>query len=497
MVTQLNERPTTDLFLKKYMALANEFVQAQQLRQTIGRSDADAQFKALTQPAVATGWTNPKLNPLRDFSTRQRSLGMPGSPLSGQELIRAAYTQILGTNLLLDSFRNRVLESKLLNGDLSIREFVRALAKSEYYRETFYLSCSNNRFVELSFKHLLGRPPYTQRETFDYSSIASRKGFEATINALVDSPEYQEIFGEDTLPYARKMHEDASGQGFSRTGITDLGLLGALTKTIGNPTTSSYVQALFTEQPRPMQVLSPPVQPPKASPTQAEVLGKYMQMGRDATSSFVYLSWSKGTEALRPLRPFSIRQRALGTTGSPSLSGQELVRAAYLQVFGTDLFLDTFRNKVLESKLLNSELSIREFVRALAKTDYYRETFYLSCSNNRFVELSFKHLLGRAPFSQREMFDYSSIASRKGFAATIDALVDGVEYQETFGESTLPYMRKMHEGPNVQGFDSVGITDPGLLTALDLIGNPTTSSYVQAKAKSFTLCNYQFLAPKS
>ncbi|WP_287128028.1 phycobilisome rod-core linker polypeptide [Candidatus Cyanaurora vandensis] len=482
----------TDPFLKKYLDLASTFVEAQRLRQSLDRVNTAEQYGLLTRPSSSTEWTNPRLNPLRPFSIRQRAVGMPGAPaLKGQELIRAAYEQVFGTKLLLDTFRVPVLESKLLNGELSIREFVRTLAKSEYYLQTFYLSCSNNRFVELSFKHLLGRPPYTQRETFDYSSIASRRGFEATIDAFVDSQEYQTTFGEDTLPYARKMHEGPEGQGFDRVGITDLGLLGSL-KTIGNPTTSSYVQALFQDQPRPMQVLQPLFKPEQPTPTTASVLGAYMDLAKDVLNSRVYFQWSKGTEALRPLRPFSIRQRTTGMPGAPALKGQELIRAAYEQVFGTKLLLDTFRVPVLESKLLNSELSIREFVRVLAKSEYYFVTFYQGCSNNRFVELSFKHLLGRAPYSKREIFDYSSIASRRGFGALIDALVDSPEYQQTFGEDTLPYLRKMHEGPNVQGFDSIGITDPGLLTALDMIGNPTTSSYVQAKDPDLTLCDYRF-----
>ena len=239
-----------------------------------------------------------------------------------------------------------------------------------------------------------------------------------------------------------------------------------------------------------MQVLQPLFKPEQPTPTTASVLGAYMDLAKDVLNSRVYFQWSKGTEALRPLRPFSIRQRAVGMPGAPALKGQELIRAAYEQVFGTKLLLDTFRVPVLESKLLNGELSIREFVRTLAKSEYYLQTFYLSCSNNRFVELSFKHLLGRAPVSRRELFDYSSIASRQGFAALIDSLVNSDEYLTIFGENTLPYARKMHEGTSRRGFDSVGITDAGLLTALDLIGNPTTSSYIQAKAPGLTVSNY-------
>ncbi|WP_287128034.1 phycobilisome rod-core linker polypeptide [Candidatus Cyanaurora vandensis] len=505
-VTEAPVKPATDSYLDRYKAMALDVPSArsrgtvsnaEQLREQLlppggswSAATAD-ELQALTQPANRD-WTRgtEAITPLRSFSIRQRSVDSASSPaLSGEALLRACYRQVYGTDLLLETFRNRVLESKLFNGDLFMREFVRALAKSEYYFVTFYQGCSNNRFVELSFKHLLGRAPVSQRELFNYSSIASRQGFAALIDALIDSEEYQTTFGDTTLPYARKMHEGVASQGFDRVGITDAGLLTAL-DLMGNPTTSSYVQAkapgLTVSDYRKFERSIPSYPTARAAAPETASMAQQLRLLTTPAST----SWMSGTEALTPLRAFSIRQKAMNTANSPALDGEALLKASYRQVFGTDLLLETFRNRPLESKLMNGDLTLREFVRALAKSEYCFVTFYQGCSNNRFVELSFKHLLGRAPVSRRELFDYSSIASRQGFAALIDSLVNSDEYLTIFGENTLPYARKMHEGTSRRGFDSVGITDAGLLTALDLIGNPTTSSYIQAKAPGLTVSNY-------
>ena len=51
-----------------------------------------------------------------------------------QAVIRAVYKQVLGNPHVMDSERLAIAESQLSDRSLSVREFVRAVGKSEFYR---------------------------------------------------------------------------------------------------------------------------------------------------------------------------------------------------------------------------------------------------------------------------------------------------------------------------------------------------------------------------
>lgn len=99
-----------------------------------------------------------------------------------------------------------------------MRDFVRALALSDLYREKFFHSGPQNRFIELNFKHLLGRAPYSQEEIQAHGAAYHRQGYEAEINSYIDSAEYFESFGENTVPFNRGYLTQRSQKvvGFSR-----------------------------------------------------------------------------------------------------------------------------------------------------------------------------------------------------------------------------------------------------------------------------------------
>ena len=83
-----------------------------------------------------------------------------------QDVIRAVYRQVLGNAHVLDDQRLVDAESQLRNGDITVREFVRAVAESSLYRSRFFETSSPYRFVELNFKHLLGRSPPRSSRNF-------------------------------------------------------------------------------------------------------------------------------------------------------------------------------------------------------------------------------------------------------------------------------------------------------------------------------------------
>jgi phycocyanin-associated rod linker protein len=133
-------------------------------------------------------------------------------------VILAAYRQVLGNEHLMKSERLSGPESLLVRGAISVREFVRAIATSELYRQKFLYPNFHVRFIELNYKHLLGRAPYDQTEISYHLDLFVSKGYEAEISSYLDSVEYQERFGDNIVPYHRDF-EFVNGQrsvGFGR-----------------------------------------------------------------------------------------------------------------------------------------------------------------------------------------------------------------------------------------------------------------------------------------
>ncbi|MBL1208885.1 phycobilisome rod-core linker polypeptide [Geminocystis sp. GBBB08] len=118
-----------------------------------------------------------------------------------QTVIRSVYRQVLGNPHVMESERLTSAESRLCNGELSVRDFVREVAKSDFYRRRYFESCSPYRFVELNFKHLLGRAPQDQSELSEHIRITIEQGYNAEIDSYLDSQEYQAKFGENIVPY--------------------------------------------------------------------------------------------------------------------------------------------------------------------------------------------------------------------------------------------------------------------------------------------------------
>lgn len=120
-----------------------------------------------------------------------------------ETVIRAVYRQVLGNAYVMESERLSVPESQLKNGEISVREFVRQVGKSELYRSRFFETSPRYRVVELNFKHFLGRAPDGYDEMKLHSNILDEGGFEAEIDSYIDSEEYDDAYGENIVPYYR------------------------------------------------------------------------------------------------------------------------------------------------------------------------------------------------------------------------------------------------------------------------------------------------------
>lgn len=123
------------------------------------------------------------------------------------ELIWAVYRQVLSEHEILQSNRQTSLESQLKNRAITVRDFVRGVAKSEAFYRLVVEPNSNYRVVELTLKRLLGRAPYNKEEEIAWSIKIATLGWGGFVDALVDSEEYQESFGDNTVPYQRRRYK--------------------------------------------------------------------------------------------------------------------------------------------------------------------------------------------------------------------------------------------------------------------------------------------------
>lgn len=389
----------------------------------------------------------------------------PGlSILEKNEVIKAAYRQIFERDIKRAySLEISVLESKVKNGDISMKEFVRRLAKSPLYRKNFYEPYINSRALELAFRHILGRGPSSREEVQRYFSIISDGGLPALIDALVDSQEYADYFGEETVPYLRGLGQEA--QECRNWGAQqDLLKFSAPFRKVPQfiTTFAAYNQPLPDQHPYgsgndPLEIQFGAIFPketrnPSSSPA---------PFGKDTRRILINrgpgINNQVSNPSARPLSPGSLGAKVFkldqlpgrnnmtnGLTGSSvkysESSTQAVIKAAYLQVFGREVY-EGQRLKVAEIKLENGEITVREFIRQLAKSETFRKMYWTSLYVMKAVEYIHRRLLGRPTYGRQETNQYFDICAKKGFYALVDTLVDSAEYNEAFGEDTIPYER--------------------------------------------------------
>jgi phycobilisome rod-core linker protein len=116
-------------------------------------------------------------------------------------LIEQAYRQIYFHAFKVD--REPLLESQLRDGRITVRDFIRSLLLSRKFRDDFYRCNSNYRMVDQIVGRVLGRPVHGQQERIALSILIAEQGLGALVDTLLDSPEYLESFGLDTVPFQR------------------------------------------------------------------------------------------------------------------------------------------------------------------------------------------------------------------------------------------------------------------------------------------------------
>jgi phycobilisome rod-core linker protein len=136
-----------------------------------------------------------------DESPRQAPQAIGRNAASVDELIEQAYRQIFFHAFKVD--RDPVLESRLRNGQITVRDFVRGLLLSSKFRNDFYRCNSNYQMVDQIVGRVLGRPVHGEKERIALSILIAQKGLTGLVDHLLDSEEYTQAFGLDAVPYQR------------------------------------------------------------------------------------------------------------------------------------------------------------------------------------------------------------------------------------------------------------------------------------------------------
>lgn len=119
-----------------------------------------------------------------------------------------------------------------------------------------------------------------------------------------------------------------------------------------------------------------------------------------------------------------------------------VIRAAYRQIFHEQQMLKSNRQTLLESQLRAGLITVKGFIRGLATCSSFRTWNYHPNNNYRFVELCVQRILGRNVYDRKETLAWSILLATNGLEGFIDALLGSDEYGENFGENTVPYHRR-------------------------------------------------------
>ena len=382
------------------------------------------------------------------------------------EVVRAAYRQVFERDIAkaYSQVICPVEATQVRQGQLSMREFIRALGHSNEYRRQFYGRFVNSRVVELAFRHFLGRGISSREEFTRYFDIVSSKGLHGLVDALVDSMEYARVFGEETVPYLRDLGEEAqesAGWGSNRK------LFRYSAPFEGAPQYvtlyASYRQPYADQHPYgggndPIALNYGAIFPSGTAsvatrPAPIRYDNRRILIGNGISQPGPMNSAQFRRSTPRRVGPKVLRLQQIATGGNsvprrggqPSVRGSEsatqaVIRGVYVQILGNTGYAGE-RNTVEEIKLENGDICLREFIRQVARSDAFRRRYWSGLYICKAIEIMHRRILGRPTFGRWEIDSYFDIAARKGFYGVVDALIDSREYNEAFGEDTVPYER--------------------------------------------------------
>ncbi|MAR06323.1 MAG: phycobilisome rod-core linker polypeptide CpcG [Cyanobium sp. NAT70] len=156
-------------------------------------------YAPITQNALRPGVPNLRAASEEDSRAYSMEIAMDADNL--KTVIESGYRQIFFH--AFDSDRDVNLESQLRDGQITVRDFIRGLLLSDTFKRSFYGMNSNYKVVRHLVERILGRKTNGKGEELAWSIVIATKGVEGMVDELLDSQEYLDAFGYDTVPYQR------------------------------------------------------------------------------------------------------------------------------------------------------------------------------------------------------------------------------------------------------------------------------------------------------
>ena len=376
-------------------------------------------------------------------------------------VIQACYRQVFERDISKAyNLQFNDLESQLKNGQLSIKEFIRSLGKSEIYRKQFYEAFVNSRVVELAFKHFLGRGLSSIEEFQRNFAIISSQGLGGLIDSLINSSEYADYFGEETVPYFRGIGEEP--QECRNWGAQiDLFNYSTVFRKIPQFITlfADYTSNLPDQHPYglsndPLYIQFGAIFPKNT----VNLRKKSAFFGKDTRRILLRRGPGIYSQICKP----NLRAKLLGNLGPKIfklnknnkiqlINGiqsnienniEKVINAIYLRVFGRFVYTEEMVSiSRFENQFRDGKMSVRDFIKVLVKSSIFRSLYWQPLYICKAIEYIHNKLIGRPTYGRQEINQYFDIVYKLGYYDMIDAMMNSPEYIESFGDNTVPYER--------------------------------------------------------
>lgn len=192
---------------------------------------ADGQFSREGASTSASPVSSPVAAPATPAVTGRTTAAPPAPVLltttrADEDIIRSVYQHMFGQAYLFAADRASLVpvESGFRCGVLTVKDLVRAVAKSPTYKARFFHKQTTYANIELLTGHLLGRRPNGIDEYRQWARVYDSAGYGAMVNAMMDDGEYDAAFGDGTVPHCRAHGLSVTGAKAYRRAVTPAGI---------------------------------------------------------------------------------------------------------------------------------------------------------------------------------------------------------------------------------------------------------------------------------
>nr|YP_010619093.1 Phycobilisome linker polypeptide [Pterosiphonia complanata]WAX03106.1 Phycobilisome linker polypeptide [Pterosiphonia complanata] len=424
--------------VKQYFdALIVEFESSSLSDKLRKRSSVDMQGLRLPQVYNKAGVPNQKFVMKSSLSNNEKAL-----------VISACYRQVFERDISKAyNLQFTDLESQVKIGKLSIKEFIRYLGRSIVYKQEFNQSFVNSRVIELSCRHFLGRGLSSIEEFQKYFSIISSSGINSLVDNFINSQEYADYFGEETVPYLRNLGEEAQESRNWGPQIRLFNYSAVFRKVPDFITLFADYKSKLSNQ-HPYGLSNDPFS------LQFGAIFNKSTVALKTKSSF----FTKDTRRLlvkygpgiyNQISSPSLRNKDIKVIGpiifsrkDNSLTTKQIVSAIYLRVFGRFVYREELSSVLkYENQFKSSLISVKEFIGLLVKSSVFRFLYWDKLYICKAIEYIHIKLIGRPTYSRQEIDQYFNIVYKQGYYSMIDSMLSSSEYTESFGDFIVPYER--------------------------------------------------------